>query len=79
MMIPRRSVIIGLVGLITSPAVVRAVSTMPVKRIERPKGYEEPEGNDRTSFTICDWDLKCHGDEQLRASDDARSTARARL
>jgi len=57
MMIPRRSIIIGLGGLITSPAVARAVSKMSVKRIERRKGREDPEGNDRTFLTICDWDL----------------------
>ena len=57
MMIPRRSIIIGLGGLITSLAVARAMSKMSVKRIERPKGREDPEGNDRTFFTICDWDL----------------------
>lgn len=56
MMIPRRSIIIGLGGLIASPAVVRAASMMSVKRIERPIGHKYAEAKDRAVFTICDWD-----------------------
>jgi len=56
MMIPRRSIIIGLGGLIASPAVVRAASMMSVKRIERPIGCKVAEAKDRAVFTICDWD-----------------------
>jgi hypothetical protein len=52
MMIPRRSIIIGLGGLIASLGVARAVSKMSLKRIERPKGREDPEGNDRTFFNM---------------------------
>jgi hypothetical protein len=56
MMISRRSITIGLGGLIASPAVARAASMMSVKRIERSIGHEDAEAKDRAIFTICDWD-----------------------
>ena len=56
MMISRRSITIGLGGLIASPAVVRAASMMSVKRVELTIGHKDAEAKDRAVFTICDWD-----------------------
>jgi hypothetical protein len=55
-MISRRSITIGLGGLVASPAVARAASMMSVKRIERPIGHKDAEAKDQAVFTICDWD-----------------------
>ena len=56
MMLPRRLIIVGLGGLIASPAVVRATSLMLVKPIKQSIGRKDPEAKDRTFLTICDWD-----------------------
>ena len=56
MMLPRRLIIVGLGGLIASPAVARAAFMMSVKQVERPIGRKDAEAKHGADFTICDWD-----------------------
>lgn len=58
MMIPRRSIIVGLGGLIASPAVVRATSIMSVKGIDRLIFPDDQDLKDTVLFTIYGWDKK---------------------
>jgi len=58
MMIPRRSIIVGLGGLIASPAVVRAASIMSVKRIDRLIFPADQDLKDTVLFTIYGWDKR---------------------
>jgi hypothetical protein len=60
MMIPRRSIIIGLgvVGLIASPAVVRAASIMSVKGIGCLIFPSDQDLKDTILFTIYGWDKR---------------------
>ena len=56
MMIPRRSIIVGLGGLIASPAVVRATSRMSMKGIDRLTYRDDQDLKDTALFTIYGWD-----------------------
>ena len=58
MMIPRRSIIIGLGALIASPAVVRAASIMSVKEIDRLIFPDDQDLKDTVLFTIYGWDKR---------------------
>jgi hypothetical protein len=58
MIIPRRSIIIGLGGLIASPAVVSAASIMSVKGIDRLIFPVDQELKDTVLFTIYGWDKR---------------------
>jgi hypothetical protein len=55
-MIQRRSIIIGLGGLVAAPAVVRATSIMSVKGIGRLIFPEDQDVKDVVLFTIYGWD-----------------------
>jgi hypothetical protein len=58
MMIPRRSIIVGLGGLIASPAVVRAASIMSVKGLDRLTFMDDQNLKDPILFTIYGWDKR---------------------
>ena len=58
MIIPRRSIIVGLGGLIASPAVVRAASIMSVKGIDRLIFPDDQDLKDTVLFTIYGWDKR---------------------
>ena len=57
MMIARRSVVLGLGGLIASPAVVRAASIMSVKSIDRLVLPDDFGMKYPVLFTIHGWDI----------------------
>jgi hypothetical protein len=58
MMIPRRSIIVGLGGLIVSPAVVRATSIMTVKGIDYRVYPDDEDLKGAVIFTIYGWDKR---------------------
>ena len=55
-MIRRRTVLIGVCGLIATPALVRAASIMPVRPIRGPDSAADPKPDRAIEFTIHGWD-----------------------